>query len=136
MKRQSSAEQRSRSLTETPREPSRTNLICISSGAVLDLALPIMSLGTHVESGFRRFATFEVDLRTGELRKNGSRLHLQEQPFQILAMLLENPGQLITHEQLRQKLWPSDTFVDFDHGLKVAVSKLRKALEDSASTPR
>src|SRR5687767_7683755 len=109
MKRQAALSNAAGSLTETPREPSRTNLICISSGAVLDLALPIMSLGTHVESGFRRFATFELDLRTGELRKHGSRLHLQEQPFQILVMLLENPGQLITHEQLRQKLWPGDT---------------------------
>jgi cholera toxin transcriptional activator len=84
----------------------------------------------------RRFAVFELDLRTGELRKHGTRLRLQEQPFQVLAMLLERPGELVTREQLRQKLWPSDTFVDFDHGLNTAVNKLREVLSDSAATPR
>lgn len=84
----------------------------------------------------RRFATFELDLRTGELRKNGIRLRLQQQPFQILAMLLERPGQLVTREELRQKLWPSDTFVDFDHGLNTAINKLRDALSDPANAPR
>ena len=84
----------------------------------------------------RRFATFELDLRTGELRKNGIRLRLQQQPFQILTMMLERPGQLVTREELRQKLWPSDTFVDFDHGLNTAINKLRDVLSDPANAPR
>jgi DNA-binding winged helix-turn-helix (wHTH) protein len=84
----------------------------------------------------RRFSVFELDLRTGELRKNGMRLRLQEQPFQVLAMLLERPGQLVTRDDLRQKLWPADTFVDFDHGLNTAVNKLREVLADSATSPR
>jgi cholera toxin transcriptional activator len=84
----------------------------------------------------RRFAVFELDVRTGELRKNGMRLRLQEQPFQVLAMLLERPGELVTRDDLRQKLWPADTFVDFDHGLNTAVNKLREVLADSAASPR
>src|SRR5919109_2509741 len=87
-------------------------------------------------ANLRRFGSFELDLYTGELRKNGVRLRLQEQPFQILAMLLERPGELITREELRQKLWPADTFVDFDHGLNTAVNKLREVLADSAASPR
>jgi len=83
-----------------------------------------------------RFAEFEADLRTGELRKRGLRLKLQEKPFQILALLLERKGELVTREELQVKLWPSDTFVDFDHGLNAAVNKLREALGDSASEPR
>jgi cholera toxin transcriptional activator len=83
-----------------------------------------------------RFAVFEVDLAAGELRKNGSRIRLQEQPFQILVYLLDRPGEVVTREELRQKLWPADTFVDFDHSLNTAVNKLREALGDSASSPR
>ncbi len=83
-----------------------------------------------------RFADFEVDLRAGELRKDGRKLRLQEQPFQILTMLLERPGDVVTREELREKLWPSDTFVDFDHGLNNAVNRLREALCDSAESPR
>jgi cholera toxin transcriptional activator len=83
-----------------------------------------------------RFGVFEANLRSGELRKHGIRIRLQEQPFQILALLLERPGELVTREELRQRLWPSDTFVDFDHGLNTAVNKLREALADSAATPR
>lgn len=83
-----------------------------------------------------RFAAFEVDLAAGELRKNGNRIRLQEQPFQILICLLERPGEVITREDLRQKLWPADTFVDFDHSLNTAIAKLREALGDSASNPR
>jgi DNA-binding winged helix-turn-helix (wHTH) protein len=83
-----------------------------------------------------RFAVFEVDLRTRELRKQGVRVRLQEQPFQVLAMLLEQPGEMVSREELRQKLWPADTFVDFDHGLNTAINKLREVLGDSASTPR
>ena len=83
-----------------------------------------------------RFAVFEVDLAAGELRKNGTRIRLQEQPFQILVYLLDRPGEVVTREELRQKLWPADTFVDFDHSLNTAVNKLREALGDSASSPR
>jgi cholera toxin transcriptional activator len=83
-----------------------------------------------------RFGAFEVDLVCGELRKNGTRIRLQEQPFQVLAMLLERPGEMVAREDLRSKLWPGDTFVDFDHGLNTAVNKLREALGDVASNPR
>jgi cholera toxin transcriptional activator len=82
-----------------------------------------------------RFGVFEVDLAAGELRKSGRKLRLQEQPFQMLALLLERPGDVITREELRQKLWPADTFVDFDHSLNTAVNKVREALGDSASHP-
>jgi cholera toxin transcriptional activator len=83
-----------------------------------------------------RFGVFELDLAAGELRKNGSKLRLQEQPFQMLALLLERAGDVVTREELRQKLWPADTFVDFDHSLNTAVNKLRETLGDSASSPR
>ena len=83
-----------------------------------------------------RFAIFEVDLTAGELRKNGARIRLQEQPFQILIYLLDRAGEVVTREELRQKLWPADTFVDFDHSLNTAINKLREALGDSASNPR
>jgi DNA-binding winged helix-turn-helix (wHTH) protein/Tol biopolymer transport system component len=83
-----------------------------------------------------RFATFEVDPRAGELRKDGSRVKLQEQPFQVLLALLERPGDVVTREELRAKLWPADTFVDFDHGLNAAVKRLRDALGDTAENPR
>ena len=83
-----------------------------------------------------RFGVFEVDLRSGELRKQGIKIKLHDQPFQILAMLVEHPGEVVTREQLQQKLWPADTFVDFDRGLNSAVKKLRDALGDSAEIPR
>jgi len=83
-----------------------------------------------------RFAVFEVDLAAGELRRNGARVRLQEQPFQILAYLLDRAGEVVTREELREKLWPADTFVDFDHSLNTAINKLREALGDSASNPR
>src|SRR5690348_16821507 len=83
-----------------------------------------------------QFGAFEVDLRTGTLRKSGARIKLQEQPFQVLTMLLDKPGDMVTREELRQKLWPADTFVDFDHGLNSAVARLREALNDSAEHPR
>jgi DNA-binding winged helix-turn-helix (wHTH) protein/tetratricopeptide (TPR) repeat protein len=83
-----------------------------------------------------RFGIFEADLSAGELRKGGSRIRLQEQPFQILAMLLERPGQIITREDLRTRLWPGDTFVDFEHGVNSGVARLRDALGDSADSPR
>ena len=82
------------------------------------------------------FADFEVDLRAGELRKEGVKIRLQEQPFRVLAALLEASGQVVTREELRTRLWPADTFVDFDHRLAAAVNKIRDALEDSAQSPR
>src|SRR5580658_5317904 len=83
-----------------------------------------------------RFADFEVDLRAGQLRKRGAKVRLQEQPFRLLTVLLESAGEVVTREELRGRLWPADTFVDFDHRLAAAVSKLRDALADSAENPR
>lgn len=83
-----------------------------------------------------RFSAFHVDLRSGQLYKHGIRLKLQDQPFQVLALLLEHPNDLVTREELRQKLWPADTFVDFDTGLNNAIKKLRDVLGDSAEKPR
>ena len=83
-----------------------------------------------------RFGVFEADLRTGELRKHGIKIKLQDQPFQILALLLERPGEVVTRDELQLKLWPADTFVDFDTGLNTAIKRLRDALGDSAESPR
>jgi cholera toxin transcriptional activator len=83
-----------------------------------------------------KFDEFEADLRAAELRKNGNRLKLQLQPFQVLVALLERPQEVVTREELRQRLWPQDTFVDFDHGLNTAMVKLRDVLGDSASKPK
>jgi DNA-binding winged helix-turn-helix (wHTH) protein/tetratricopeptide (TPR) repeat protein len=83
-----------------------------------------------------RFDVFTLDLRAGELYRSGHKIKLQEQPFRILAMLLAQPGQVVTREQLRERLWPQDTFVDFDHSLNTAVKKLRLALNDDADKPR
>src|SRR5579862_881249 len=83
-----------------------------------------------------RFGVFELDLQAGQLRKHGLRVRLQEQPFQVLTMLLEHHGEVVTREDLQKKLWPADTFVDFDHGLNKAINKLRDALGDSAESPR
>ena len=82
------------------------------------------------------FGAFTLDLRTGELRKGGSRISLPEQPLQVLKALLDRPGQLVTREELRQRLWSAETFVDFEHGLNAAVRRLREALGDSAEKPR
>ena len=83
-----------------------------------------------------RFGVFEVDLRSGEFRKHGVRIKLQDQPFKVLAMLLEQPGELVTREQIQRQLWPADTFVDFEHSVNAAVRRLRDALNDDADTPR
>lgn len=83
-----------------------------------------------------RFGPFEVDLRSGELRKGGVRVSLQDQPFRVLVRLLDRPAELVTREELRQQLWPADTFVDFEHGLNAAIKRLRDTLGDSADTPR
>jgi len=83
-----------------------------------------------------RFGDFELDLWARELRRHGAKIHLPEQPFQVLAMLLDQPGQLVTREALQQRLWSSDTFVDFDRGLNKAVNRVREALGDAADEPQ
>ena len=87
-------------------------------------------------SGVVRFGIFEADFRAGELRRSGVKIRLQEQPLQVLVLLLAKPGELVTREELQSKLWPADTFVDFEHGLNAAVKRLRDALGDSADNPR
>src|SRR6516164_2458055 len=83
-----------------------------------------------------KFEDFEVDLRTGELLRSGARVKLQDQPFKILVALLERPGELVTREELRRRIWPTESFGDFDHAVNIAVGKLRAALSDSPETPR
>src|SRR6187200_1847030 len=83
-----------------------------------------------------RFGSFELDLHSGELRKAGVRVGLQDQALKVLVELLERPGDLITREQLRQRLWPNGTFVDFEHGLNAVINRLRETLGDSAESPR
>jgi DNA-binding winged helix-turn-helix (wHTH) protein len=83
-----------------------------------------------------RFGVYEVDEASGELRKSGVRIRLQEQPFQALILLIERPAEVVTRDELRQRLWGGDTFVDFDHGLNTVMNKLREVLGDSASKPR
>lgn len=91
---------------------------------------------SHHSANVVRFDVFEVDLRAAELYKSGRRVKLQVQPLHILALLLEHPGEVRTREELRQRLWPADTFVDFDHSLNTAVKKLRQALGDDKKKPR
>jgi DNA-binding winged helix-turn-helix (wHTH) protein len=88
------------------------------------------------QSKIAKFGVFEVDLVAGELRKSGVKLRLQGQPFQVLTFLLERAGEVVTREELQQRLWPADTFVDFDHSLNTAINKVREALGDSAANPR
>lgn len=83
-----------------------------------------------------KFGLYEVNAMSGELFRDGRKLRMQEQPFQVLVALLEKPGEVVTREDLRQRLWPSDTFVDFDHSLNTAINKLRDALGDGAANPR
>ncbi len=90
----------------------------------------------HPVAGRLRFGVFEMDLPAGDLRKHGLKIRIQEQPFQVLAMLVQNAGKVVTREDLQKNLWPADTFVDFDHGLNKAVNKIREALSDSAESPR
>ena len=91
---------------------------------------------TSRKPGIARFGVFEADLEARELRKHGRRMRLQDQPFAMLTMLLERAGSVVTREELRARLWPADTFVDFDHSLNTAVNKIREVLGDSASSPR
>src|SRR5229473_2320508 len=92
-------------------------------------------MSVNSSSSAVRFGTFELNLQTGELRHAGQRVKLQEQPFQVLATLLEHPGKIVTRDELRSRLWPEDTFVDFDHGLNAAIKRLRDALGESADAP-
>jgi len=87
-------------------------------------------------SGSVRFGAFEVDLRAGEVYKSGRKIRLQVLPFQALVLLLERPGEVITRKEFEQRLWPGDTFVDFDHSLNTAIRKLRQALGDGKKKPR
>jgi len=95
-----------------------------------------MDTASPSKRGAIRFGVFEVDVRAGELRKQGVKIKLQEQPFQVLQILLEHPGETVTREDLRQRIWPADTFVDFDGGVNNAIKRLREALGDKAETPR
>src|SRR6266849_8169061 len=95
-----------------------------------------MATSSPSQLGAIRFGVFEVDLRAGELRKQGVKIKLQEQPFQVLQVLLEKPGEVVTREEMRQRIWPVDTFVDFNGGVNNAVKRLREALGDSAESPR
>src|SRR5438270_10510278 len=92
--------------------------------------------GVQSSRATTRFGVFEADFRAGELRKRGVKIKLQEQPLQVLHMLIQHPGEVVTREALRQKIWPADTFVDFEQGLYNAVKRLRGALKDSADKPR
>jgi eukaryotic-like serine/threonine-protein kinase len=92
--------------------------------------------GGTPSSSVLRFGSFSLDLRAGELHKQGLRVKLQEQPFRVLTVLTQRPGELVTREELRSQIWPADTFVDFDNGLNTAINKLREALGDSADSPR
>src|SRR6202044_291997 len=83
-----------------------------------------------------RFGVFELDMRSGELRKAGIRISLQDQPLKVLNALVEQPGEVVTREELKRRIWPNDSFGDFDHAVNVAVAKLRAALGDSADVPR
>ena len=90
---------------------------------------------SHTENTVR-FGQFELDLRTRQLTKNGAKIRLSQQPIQVLSLLLEDPGEIVTREEFKQRLWSSDVFVDFDHGLNKSIQKLREALGDSAGSPR
>src|ERR1700674_3317715 len=83
-----------------------------------------------------RFGTYEVSLRSGEVRKAGLRIRVQQQPMKLLEILLERPGEVVTREELRSRVWPSESFGDFDQALNIAIGKLRSALGDSAESPR
>src|ERR1700731_3837142 len=119
------------SLFSEPRMTTRRNC----ARKVLNFGPVEVPVSANSSSRVIRFSTFEVNLHTGELRQRGQRVKLQEQPLQVLAALLERPGELVTREELRTKLWPADTFVDFDHSLNAAIKRLRDALGESADTP-
>src|SRR5512135_1872046 len=105
-------------------------------GRQRSLRLLFTRVGSRAMPQILRFECFEVDLEAGILRKRGMRVGLRDQPFQVLALLLERPGQVVTREELRRRLWSEDVFVDFDNGLNIAIARLRRALCDSAEHPR
>ena len=103
---------------------------------MLDLAREFRVSGDSPTRRIVRFGVFEMDPEQRELRRSGLKVKLQDQPFQLLAVLLERAGELVTREQLRSELWPADTFVDFDHSLNAAIKRLRDALGDDPENPR
>jgi DNA-binding winged helix-turn-helix (wHTH) protein len=133
-----------RQITWQPIAPGRLSLIalalaglnCKASGGTLLLSRNSLMTETCLPARAVRFGDYEADLHTRELRKRGVKINLAGQPFEILAMLLQRPGELVTREEIRTKLWTPDTFVDFEHGLNSAIRKLREALCDSATSPR
>jgi DNA-binding winged helix-turn-helix (wHTH) protein len=105
--------------------------------ATRDATLTLVAMSPTPSTGaIVRFGIYEANLAAGELRKNGAKIRLQEQPFQVLAVLLERPGEVVAREELRTRVWNAETFVDFDHSLNTAINKLRDALDDSAANPR
>ena len=108
----------------------------MDNGSIKTSWVKMVSMSPNRTNGIFRFGVYEADPASGELRKSGLRLRVQEQPFQVLLVLLERPSEVVTREELRQKLWPADTFVDFDHSLNTVINKLREALNDSAANPR
>jgi cholera toxin transcriptional activator len=108
--------------------------ICESDATLPPVSAPVPN--SSRKPGLVRFGVFEADLEARELRKQGRLVRLQDQPFALLVFLLERPGAIVTREELRDELWPADTFVDFDHSLNTAVNKIREVLGDSASSPR
>ena len=114
------------------------SLHCFPSGAgicLLSQKRNVMATSARTTPGLK-FGPFELDLRTGELSRDGRKLRLQGQPVRVLSILASRAGQLVTREELRAELWPEDTFVDFDHGLNNSVNRIREALGDSASAPK
>src|SRR6516164_6892367 len=93
-------------------------------------------MGENCQESSAQFGVFDLNLRTGELRKAGTRIKLQDQPLKVLLALLEQPGEIVAREELKRRIWPEESFGDFDHAVNVAVAKLRAALSDSAETPR
>src|SRR5262249_42766726 len=101
-----------------------------------DTSVPQLMAEAVSKPNVVRFGVFEVDLRKGELRKSGVKLKLGGQPLQVLAVLLERPGEVVTREELHKQLWAEDTFVDFEHGLNAIVNRIRDVLGDSSDSPR
>src|ERR1700738_1134915 len=117
--------------------PSGCGLAKLTKGARVRIHRPVFRMDERSRSTQTiRFGIFEADLLSGELYKDGVKVSLQGQPFQVCAMLLEHAGKLVTREELRRRVWPEDTFVDFDHSLNAAIAKIRLALGDDADNPR
>src|SRR3984957_19584213 len=109
----------------------------MAPGTVISfLVLPEVAMAPRPVADKLRFDGYELDVHAGELRKHGVRLRLRGQPLQLLEMLLERPGQVVTREELQSRIWPAKTFVDFDHGLHNAIARIREVLGDSPETPR